>query len=800
MAVNLPHDTIPASIAARLRTGRHEAVELADTTEVEVGPREPRVVAAAERLGDLVRPRSEQEGVARVPEKPNPSALDFQAGEVFRGLRMGERFAKGGMSSLYDATSADGRELLVKVLLAPYRHPHFATIRDKLVAEGELLRALGGELPFLVNVHDVGVDERVGPFVVMDKLGGRPLDARLTLLRATGKTLPSDTVVRLGISIAASLHLMHERGVVHRDIKPGNILLPDASSKGRYGDVVIIDWGAAKSPYSSATATHDAAIGTAAYMAPEQILRGTITGQIDQYALSHVLVECLCGRHLLSGDDGLPAAEQLANLQILGHFDSPPTHLVSPRLWSILERGLQKDFRKRYPSSAAFAQALREWLAAPDATAKAPAVLSLAVKPTVPKDASRNQPRPALHSRSEVPVPAARLRLDELSERASLIVRSGVMTGARFALGERHVIGRHPGVASIVLEDEGVSQEHAILSVIVIDAERPVYNVRDAKSRNGTAVGQLRLNDGSDDDAPAGDTVAALRVGESLICDQVELVLFPAGRLLPNGAWQTYAEARENERLRDAALAANTANRVASAGDAKAHPSTPALRGGTSKLAATPVSPAAAGRSPVRPLPATLDDVGARSAQRVVPRHEVELSDRWLAPTLLVMEAGDKPTSRRFHLGDEGVIGSSPDYANIVVHGNNRVSKRHVAYSHITGADGGEITYAFEDLQSANGLWADPGDSQGKRRRVQAQVLHPMQTLWLGSAAQVLLLPPGRFLSLSVFQACDSQGRSLRSQPTRHKLHPIAAAAILCASAALIAAVAWYLFQRLGLL
>jgi hypothetical protein len=358
------------------------------------------------------------------------------------------------------------------------------------------------------------------------------------------------------------------------------------------------------------------------------------------------------------------------------------------------------------------------------------------------------------------------------------------MTGTRFALAERHVIGRHPGVASIVLEDEGVSQEHAVLSVIVIDAARPVYNVRDAKSRNGTAVGQLRLNDGSDPEAPAGDTVAALRVGESLICDQVELVLFPAGRLLPNGSWQTYAEARENERLRDAALAA----------------ANPALRGGTSKLAATPVSPAAAGRSPVRPLPATLDDVGTSRAQRVVPRHEVELSDRWLAPTLLVMEAGDKPTSRRFHLGDEGVIGSSPDYANIVVHGGNRVSKRHAAYSHITGAEGGEITYAFEDLQSANGLWADPGDAPGKRRRVQAQVLHPMQSLWLGSAAQVLLLPPGRFLSPSEFQACDSQGRSVRSQPARHKLHPIAAAAILCASAALIAAVAWYLFQRLGLL
>jgi serine/threonine protein kinase len=100
-----------------------------------------------------------------------------------------------------------------------------------------------------VSVHDVGIDSKVGPYVIMDKLEGNSLDVRLLAHRASGVTYEAQKAVRLGILICDGLHSMHELGAVHRDIKPANIFIQDVRERAT-SQVVLIDWGAAKSPYS----------------------------------------------------------------------------------------------------------------------------------------------------------------------------------------------------------------------------------------------------------------------------------------------------------------------------------------------------------------------------------------------------------------------------------------------------------------------------------------------------------------------------------------------------------------------
>lgn len=658
----------------------------------------------ASLLGALTEPRKD-EVPAVVPR--GAGAIDFKPGDLFRGYVVAGEFAQGGTAILYEAKhSVSLRTCLIKVLKPCYREAPYRSIQQKLISEGQLLMASAGRNPFLVPCHEVGHDERRGPFIIMDKLEGATLADHIVRKRAGGKTFDPVDVAELGVTLAIGLQTMHESGAIHRDIKPANVFI--LAARGGLNKAVFLDWAAAKSTYSPDTRL-EPVFGTVAYMAPEQLDRGHISGAIDQYALGLLLTE-LMWRHPFLPDHNI-SQEQLVAKQRHAPPDEPPASFVPKRLWAILARTLAKRSEQRFASCELFARALREWLVAPDKLQKDERV-SMPVGPTLPiAGKARSGKRLAPAPPTELPDPCPRLRMDELSEHASLVVRSGQHKGARFILAAgRTVIGRHAGMCHLVLNDESVTQKHAALECVVPDGAKPWFSVVDLESLNGVSVAGVRLSDGNEAHLPESAMIGA---GGSLVVGDVELALLPAGRLGADGRWETAAEVK--------------AARTAAAKAAKS--ATEAERTPPKKLLRTALQ-----------LPAT---------------------SLFLAPTLLVRQT---QSAARYHLERACVFGSLPEKANIVVQ-NPYVSGAHVRFTHVSGWFGGDLTFLVEDLGSTNGLWVSAGTAM---KRVQSVALQPGSRVFLADedGIELTLLAPGAFdLGRGEFIACDEHGRAIRGEP-----------------------------------
>ncbi len=205
----------------------------------------------------------------------------------------------GGMADVHRATDSTlERSVAVKVLRDVAGDE---TARHRFVAEARTLARLSHRN--LVTVLDAGIgedDDR--PFLVMELVEGRSLD---DALRAG--PLPPEDAASVGAQLAAGLAYAHERGVVHRDVKPGNVLL---SHDGR---VKLADFGIARLLGDTARHTRTGtAIGTAAYLAPEQVRGEDVTGAADTYSLGLVLLESLTGTRAFPGS---PTEAALARLQ-----------------------------------------------------------------------------------------------------------------------------------------------------------------------------------------------------------------------------------------------------------------------------------------------------------------------------------------------------------------------------------------------------------------------------------------------------------------------------------------------------
>lgn len=255
-------DTLPLSIPGVLR----EELAAADTT-----PLPPPAGPSSESLalGSAALPRTSADAPVKLPPVRRGFS-DFAPGDVFRTWKILGVFAEGGMSILYDAVHVEsGRSCLVKVLKPAYRTPASRSVQAKLVAEGKLLFTAGPRIACLVPARDYGVAEPVGAYLALDKIAGRSLLEYLEAKHAERKTFEPVVVVKLLVAILEGLHTMHELGAVHRDLKPANVLI----LKDRSGatPIRIIDWGVAKTLYTAETGPEARPIGTAAYMAPEQI-------------------------------------------------------------------------------------------------------------------------------------------------------------------------------------------------------------------------------------------------------------------------------------------------------------------------------------------------------------------------------------------------------------------------------------------------------------------------------------------------------------------------------------------------
>ncbi|WP_432994260.1 protein kinase domain-containing protein [Dactylosporangium sp. CA-233914] len=267
------------------------------------------------------------------------------AGTVLAGRYEIERhIASGGMGDVYQGHDMVlGRTVAVKLLRAPVGEPEFV---ERFRAEARTMATISH--PGVVDVYDFGDDPAAGVYLVMQYIDGESL-AR-TLDRE--ERLSAETTMRLVAEAAEALHAAHEKGVMHRDVKPGNLLLrPD-------GSAVLTDFGVAR----SATATHQTAsgllLGTASYIAPERAGGRPATAQSDIYSLGVVAYLCLAGRLPFEGESLLQIALRHAN-------DEPPPLPadVPPAAREVVARALAKDPAARWPSAAALAEAARHAMA-----------------------------------------------------------------------------------------------------------------------------------------------------------------------------------------------------------------------------------------------------------------------------------------------------------------------------------------------------------------------------------------------------------------------------------------------------
>lgn len=312
--------------------------------------------------------------------------------------RLGERVATGGMGAVWRGTDVLlEREVAVKVLLPSLvADPEFTA---RFRAEARMLAAL--RHPGVVPVHDVGQatldDGSQVDYLVMEYVEGEPLSARV---RAVGRLDPATTMSVLA-QAADALHTAHLAGIVHRDVKPGNLLVKAD------GSVVLVDFGIARSRDMAGLTAANMVLGTASYMSPEQATGQPVSAATDIYALGAVAYFCLAGQPPFHGDNPLAVA--------LRHAQEDPAALPAdtpPAVAAVVARALAKRPADRFGSAAELAAAAADardatlasipvsarppWaLAAP--TPGTPSALAVTpdVTPPVPTPAPPSTPTPS---------------------------------------------------------------------------------------------------------------------------------------------------------------------------------------------------------------------------------------------------------------------------------------------------------------------------------------------------------------------------------------------------------------------
>src|SRR3954470_23145824 len=266
------------------------------------------------------------------------------------GNRYGLRslLATGGMGQVWRAEDVLlGRTVAIKVLRSEYTGDELFLARFR--AEAHHAAALSH--PNIAAVYDYGEEPAIDgsgehlAYLVMELVEGEPLSAML----ARAGALPPNRVIDVLRQTAAALGAAHDAGVVHRDVKPGNVLV------GTDGTVKITDFGIAWSAGSVPLTQTGQVIGTASYLSPEQAAGAHATPASDVYALGMVGYECLAGRRAFDGDNSVTIA--------LKHLRDQPDPLpaeVPAGLRTLIERATIKDPAQRFPDGAAVVEAIDE--------------------------------------------------------------------------------------------------------------------------------------------------------------------------------------------------------------------------------------------------------------------------------------------------------------------------------------------------------------------------------------------------------------------------------------------------------
>jgi serine/threonine-protein kinase len=262
------------------------------------------------------------------------------------GYRAVRRLGGGMIAEVFEAIAPSRARCAVKVLRSVYVDRPDAVFR--MTQEARTLVELAH--PSIVPVIDAGTTGAGRPFFAMPLLEG---ETAKSALARRGRLSPAEACA-IAVDALEGLDAAHRAGIVHRDVKPGNLFLPEKKAGAR--KCVVIDFGVAKVQGSPRGPTTGAAvIGTPRYLAPEQILGGRVDGRTDVYALGLTLFELIAGR----GPFDVIAPMDLMR----AHLDAAPRSLrelagVSHELEHAVLRAIAKSPGRRWPTARAFAAVL----------------------------------------------------------------------------------------------------------------------------------------------------------------------------------------------------------------------------------------------------------------------------------------------------------------------------------------------------------------------------------------------------------------------------------------------------------
>ncbi|WCB91349.1 serine-threonine kinase [Baekduia alba] len=274
--------------------------------------------------------------------------MSSQVGTLLNGrYRLDAQIGAGGMSTVYRAfDTVLERQVAIKLM-----HREIASDGDQLERFRREARAVAQlNHPHIVTVIDAGEDDNT-PYIVFEYVEGETLKDRI---RRFGR-LPIQESIAYAIEIARALGVAHDRGIVHRDVKPQNVLVDEE------GSAKVTDFGIARTLDQEGLTADGRVLGTTDYVSPEQALGHHVTGQSDLYSLGIVLFEMLTGDVPFKGDNQVAVAmkhvrEQLPDVQL-----RRPE--VSSALAAVLDRATAKETERRYATDAELIADLEQVLA-----------------------------------------------------------------------------------------------------------------------------------------------------------------------------------------------------------------------------------------------------------------------------------------------------------------------------------------------------------------------------------------------------------------------------------------------------
>ncbi|MFG2599456.1 protein kinase [Streptomyces sp. NPDC048462] len=299
----------------------------------------------------------------------------YAGGSVAGGrYQLRDLLGEGGMASVYLAyDSALDRQVAIKTLHTELGREQ--SFRERFRREAQAVAKL--QHTNIVSVFDTGEDELGGalmPYIVMEYVEGQPLGSVLQAdIRSYG-AMPADKALKVTADVLAALDTSHEMGLVHRDIKPGNVMVT------KRGIVKVMDFGIARAMQSGVTSMTQTGmvVGTPQYLSPEQALGRGVDARSDLYSVGIMLFQLLTGRIPFDADS--PLAIAYAHVQEEPVAPSTINRSVTPAMDALVARALKKNPNERFPSAAAMQDEITRVLSAGGQTG-APVIVSGAGAP-----------------------------------------------------------------------------------------------------------------------------------------------------------------------------------------------------------------------------------------------------------------------------------------------------------------------------------------------------------------------------------------------------------------------------------